>query len=511
MTQPQSPPRPEPRVFKGFRDVFSSDLLLKRRLVDTVRGVYERYGFVPLETPSIEFVDVLGKFLPESAQPDGGIFSFRNPDLEKPKPGDPDEWLALRYDLTAPLARVCAMHQQNLPKPFRRYQVGTVWRYEKPGPGRFREFTQFDFDSVGTPGVIADAEACAIVCDAFEALGFARGDYQVRVNDRKVLAGVLAAAGLDPNAFADAASQTGTALRAIDKLDRLGIQGVIQLLGKGRKDDSGDYTEGANLDAKQIDLIVSFLRMPAGERASVCEALDTLIGGNELGKAGVDELREIDRHLAALGRDSKDVAFDPTIVRGLGYYTGPVFEGVLLKELTDESGEKRRFGSVFGGGRYDGLVERFTGTKVPATGGSIGVDRMLEALKLLNPARPSATTQVLVVVVDRERVPWYLETARKLRLSGVNTEVYTGEGGMRAQFKYADKLGIPFALIAGGNELDKGVVQIKDLALGTAAAAQGGEAVSRDDWRAGRVSQREVPVGEAITTLVELTRQDAAR
>lgn len=494
--------RPEPRLVKGFRDLFAQDASLKREMIDTVRAVYERYGYMPLETPALEYVDVLGKFLPESATPAGGIFSFRNPDFAEGQ-GDAEKWLSLRYDLTAPLARVAAQYQQDLPKPFRRYQVGSVYRYEKPGPGRFREFMQFDFDAVGVPSVLADAEVCAVICDAFSALGFERGEYSVRVNDRKILTGVLESCG-----FANTTSgqQSGTqaepddrglvVLRAIDKLDRLAIKGVSELLGNGRKDESGDFTAGAGLSAKQIDVVIGYLQAGANttSRAAVLANLDKLVGTTPTGAAGISELRQINEALTTLGYDDTMVAFDPTIVRGLAYYTGPVFEGVITKQITDGEGQKRQFGSVYGGGRYDDLVERFTGVKVPATGASIGVDRMLEAMKLIRGPRPQATAKVLVLVIDPPRMNWYLQTTQKLRRAGIPTEMYLGEGGFKAQLKYADKLGIPLAVVAGGNELDKGVVQIKDLIAGKQLSV----ATSKDQRTPGGFAQREVPEASLI-------------
>lgn len=490
--------RPEPRLVKGFRDLFAQDASLKREMIDTVRAVYERYGYMPLETPALEYVDVLGKFLPESATPAGGIFSFRNPDFAEGQ-GDAEKWLSLRYDLTTPLARVAAQYQQELPKPFRRYQVGSVYRYEKPGPGRFREFMQFDFDAVGVPSVLADAEVCAVICDAFGALGFERGEYSVRVNNRKILTGVLEACGFI-NSDSDAnitQNENGLAvLRAIDKLDRLGIKGVQELLGEGRKDESGDFTPGAKLSSQQIQLVLDYLQagQDTSSRDGVLANLTTLVNNTRTGSAGIEELFKINNALTTMGYDETMVAFDPTIVRGLAYYTGPVFEGVITKQITDSEGQKRQFGSVYGGGRYDDLVERFTGVKVPATGASIGVDRMLEAMKLIRGPRPQATAKVLVLVIDPPRMPWYLQTTQKLRRAGIPTEMYLGEGGFKAQLKYADKLGIPLAVVAGGNELDKGVVQIKDLIAGKQLSV----ATSKDQRTPGGFAQREVPEASLI-------------
>ncbi len=488
--------RPEPRLVKGFRDIFAGDVALKRKMIDAVRQVYERYGYIPLETPAVEYVDVLGKFLPEAERPDAGIFSFRNPDLGAKAPAnDPDLWLSLRYDLTAPLARVAAQYV-DLPKPFRRYQIGTVWRYEKPGPGRFREFMQFDFDAVGTPRMAADAEVCCVICDAMEALGFGRSDYIVKVNDRKIMQGVLEVCGAD-------AEKSLAVLRAIDKLDRLGEEGVIDLLGPGRKDESGDKMEGAGLTKDQINVVLRYLRSGASERGKVIAELDQLVGQTPTGAIGVAELRQIDEYLTALGYQNDRVSFDPTVIRGLAYYTGPVFEGVITKAIKDEDGNTRQFGSVYGGGRYDDLVERFTGVKVPATGASIGVDRMLEALKLVREPVSTATAHVLVVVVEQARMTWYLEMAQKLRNAGLNAEVFLGEGGMGKQVKYADKVGIPYALIAGGDEFARGVVQIKDMAAGAAASAK---VASRDEWRKGQPAQREIPIADVVAELQQIAK-----
>ncbi|MCC7389364.1 MAG: histidine--tRNA ligase [Phycisphaerales bacterium] len=489
---------PVPRCFRGFRDVFAGDLLLKQRMIETVRAVYERYGFLPLETPAVEFVDVLGKFLPEAGTPDGGIFSFRNPDLSPTAPdGDPDRWLALRYDLTAPLARVVAQYA-DLQRPFRRYQIGSVWRYEKPGPGRFREFTQFDFDSVGVPGSAADAEACCIICDVLEALGFGAGDYIINVNDRKILQGVLEVSGLAETDIGAEGSQASTVLRAIDKFDRLGRAGVVQLLGRGRKDETGDFTEGAHLEPSQIEKLEAYLDAKVASRSAVCDRLAGLVGSSPIGAEGVQELRDIDRYLTALGYGSDRVAFDPIVVRGLAYYTGPVFEGVLTKSIVDESGQARQFGSVYGGGRYDTLVERFTGERVPATGASVGVDRLLEAMKLLDGARRTATAQVLVTTMDKERTADYLALAQQLRRAGFATEVYLGKGAIGKQLKYADKLGYRFAVIVGGDEFAQGVAQVKDLQLGKQMADSVG---SREEWRKGQPAQVTIPLGGLIDHL----------
>lgn len=496
--------KPKPRVYKGFRDTFGADLIARQRMIDTLRTVCERYGFMPLETPALEYVDCLGKFLPESQTPEGGIFSFKNPDLSGgTRDNHPDWWLGMRYDLTAPLARAFA-GSQNFPRPFRRYQVGQVWRFEKPGPGRFREFYQFDFDTVGSSSMAADAESCALACDALEAVGFARGDYVIKVNNRKALQGTLESAGLGESDIGDDSSQVSIALRAIDKLDRIGIEGVNQLLGKGRKDDSGDFTTGAGLDKAQIEIIGEYLQAKVSGRSEVCDALEELVGKSQIGIEGVSELREIDRYLSALGYGADRIEFDPTIVRGLGYYTGPVFEGVITKQMTDDKGVVRDFGSVFGGGRYDTLVQRFTGQTVPATGASIGIDRLLEAAKLLRTSKTrNSTSDVVVTVMDKERVEDYLKLTQQIRSAGINAEMYLGSGNLGKQLQYADRCDIPLAVIAGSDEFANGEYQIKDLELGRKLSS---EISDHEEWRKGRLSQQTVKAEQLIARLKELLK-----
>lgn len=493
----KKPKRPKPRLYKGFRDLFSGDLQARHRMIETIRGVYEGYGFVPLETPAVEYVEMLGKFLPESQTPEGGIFSWRDED---------DEWVALRYDLTAPLARVVAQYQ-GLQRPYRRYQVGPVWRMEKPGPGRFREFYQFDFDTVGSSSMAADAEACCVACDVLEALGIGPEEYQVQVNNRKVLGGLLEAVGIGTLDTEDDSSRAMNALRAVDKLDRVGVDGVERLLGPGRKDPSGDFTPGVGLEPDEIDRILSYVKVPQGSRGEVCAALQELVGGSELGAQGVAELEEIDRLLTALGYGEDRVSFVPTIVRGMGYYTGPVYEAVLTREIVDEKGETRQIGSIFGGGRYDGLVKRFTGQEVPATGASIGVDRLLAALKLLGRVEPRpATAQVLVTRLDKSLQEEYLRLAQQLRSAGIRAEAYLGSGGLPRQLKYADKVGIPVALIMGGDEQAAGQVTLKDLEAGSRVAE---EIADREEWLQAEGFQQTVPMSALEKTVrAMLTRTD---
>ena len=464
----KKPSRTKPRRLKGFRDITAASMLARDRMINRIREVYQRYGYVPLETPALEYVDALGKFLPEADQPDGGIFAFQDED---------EEWVALRYDLTAPLSRYVAMNP-DLPRPFRRYQVGPVWRVEKPGPGRFREFYQFDFDSVGTSSMLADAEVCMVACDTLEALGITPGQYIVRVNNRKVLNGVLEKLSGDEPMSESLAHDI---LRTIDKLDRLGMEGVAQLLGAGRKDESGAFTKGLGLPDTQSSIVLDYLQLESGTRSEVCDALVGMVGDSAVGQEGVDELRQIDAALTAAGYDSSRVMFDPTVVRGLAYYTGPVFEAVLTFDVVDEAGETRQFGSVFGGGRYDSLVKRFTGQEIPATGASIGVDRLLAALDALGKVESSrATAEVLVTRLDKNLTAEYQQIAIELRSAGINAELYVGNQVIAKQFKYASDSGRAAVIVVGEDELSAGEVSIKDLRLGDELSKEVG--ADRKKW-----------------------------
>lgn len=483
--------RPAPRSPKGFRDSFAAEVIARRRMVETIREVYERYGFEPLETAAFEYVDVLGKFLPEQDGPAGGIFALTD---------DDDQWMALRYDLTAPLSRVVAQYAQNLPRPYRRYQYGPVWRDEKPGPGRFREFFQFDVDTVGSASMAADAEICTILSESMEALGIPRGDYVVKVNNRKILNGVLEAIGIPADESGGIAGQRLGVLRAIDKLDRVAVDGVRELLQAGRRDESGDFTAGAGLDDRAAETVLAFVQAGAGDRTEVCDKLADLVGASAVGAEGIDELRQIHDLLAATGHGPDRVVFEPAIVRGLAYYTGPVYEVVLTFDVTDEQGRRRQVGSVAGGGRYDDLVKRFTGTDVPATGVSIGVDRLLAALRAVDKAGPAKRLgPVVVTILDRERLLDYQRMAQELRAGGIAAELYLGSSGLRAQMKYADRRAAPVCVIAGGDEFERGEVQLKDLRLGDKLAQ---EITDRDEWRKGQPAQVSVPRDQ----LVERTR-----
>jgi histidyl-tRNA synthetase len=485
------PRRPRAETPKGFRDYFGAEVTERKAMLDRIAGVYHRYGFDPLETSAVETVEALGKFLPDVDRPNEGVFAWQDDDAD---------WLALRYDLTAPLARVAAQYRNDLPSPYRRYAMGPVWRNEKPGPGRFRQFYQCDADTVGSATVAADAEICAMLADALEEVGIPRGDYVVKVNNRKVLNGVMEVAGLSGE---DRHSERGIVLRAIDKIDRLGPDGVRALLGEGRKDESGDFTKGAGLSAEQAEVVMGFTSAKRETGAATVARLRELVGSSEIGTEGVSELEAIAALLEAQGYGQDRIVLDPGVVRGLGYYTGPVYEAELTFEILDEKGRKRQFGSVAGGGRYDGLVKRFTGQDVPATGVSIGVDRLLAALRAKGRVRGETAGPVVVTVMDRDRMADYMAMVGDLRSAGIRAEVYLGNPkNFGNQLKYADKRQSPVAVIQGGNEAEKGSVILKDLILG----AQIAESATLEEWK-DRPAQVEVPRGELVVAVRKMLGQ----
>jgi histidyl-tRNA synthetase len=474
--------RPKARVPRGFRDRGAAEIAAERSCLDSVRRVFESYGFEALETPAFEYTDALGKFLPDLDRPNEGVFSLRD---------DDGQWLSLRYDLTAPLARYVAENFQNLPKPFRRYQMGPVWRNEKPGPGRYREFTQFDADTVGSASPAADAELLLMASDALEALGLKRDEFVLKFNSRKLLDGVLESCGFALDDSREAQLRRGVVLRAIDKLDRLGISGVRALLGEGRKDESGDFTKGAGLDRVQIDKIESFV---GGTQTGShrLEDMEGLVAGSSTGQLGFAELIGIEQLTRTHGR----IEFDPGIVRGLEYYTGAVFEAQLTFAVTNDEGDPVVMGSVAGGGRYDDLVARFTGGRVPATGISIGVSRLLNALR----ERKTIAQQPLVVVLalDKNERAAGFALAAELRGAGIRAETYVGDGGMKAQFRYADRRNAVIAVIEGADERARGEVTIKDLIAGAELAKS---VESRTEWVKERPAQLSVPRAQLVARI----------
>lgn len=494
-TKAKSTRRPRAATPKGFRDYFGAEVSERKLMLDQIAAVYHRYGFDPLETSAVETVEALGKFLPDVDRPNDGVFAWQDEDAD---------WLALRYDLTAPLARVAAQYRNELPSPYRRYAMGPVWRNEKPGPGRFRQFYQCDADTVGAASVAADAEICAMLADALEVVGIPRADYVVRINNRKVLNGVMEAAGvLDPADPSRFIHERGIVLRAIDKLDRLGPQGVRDLLGEGRKDESGDVTKGAGLNAQQAEVVLGFVAARRDTGAATLAQLRDLVQGSATGLDGVSELETIAALLEAQGYGPDRIVIDPSVVRGLGYYTGPVYEAELTFEILDDKGRKRQFGSVAGGGRYDGLVERFTGQKVPATGVSIGVDRLLAALRAKGRVGGATPGPVVVTVMDRDRMADYMGMATDLRAAGIRAEVYLGNPkNFGNQLKYADKRASPIAVIQGGLEAEKGTVILKDLILGAKIA----ESATLEQWK-DRPAQVEIPRADLVAAVRKMLDQ----
>jgi histidyl-tRNA synthetase len=483
--KPKKPQKLRARLPRGLADRGPAEIAATRAMVEKIREVYERYGFEPVETPAMEYTDALGKFLPDQDRPNEGVFSFQD---------DDEQWISLRYDLTAPLARYVAENFESLPKPYRSYRAGYVYRNEKPGPGRFRQFMQFDADTVGSASPAADAEMCMMAADTMEALGIPRGSYVVKVNNRKVLDGVMESIGLGGE---ENAGRRLTVLRAIDKYDRLGVEGVRWLLGPGRKDESGDFTKGAELDDESILLIWRAYKFFSREwkkpfsikvyKRHLRRFVQFKKWSESIG-AGLDELEEIRILVRAAGYDSDRINVDPSVVRGLEYYTGPVYEVELTLETNDEKGRAVRFGSVGGGGRYDGLVARFRGEPVPATGFSIGVSRLQAALTMLG--KLSTTPElgpVVVTVFDRERVADYQKMVAVLRNANIRAELYLGNPkNMGNQLKYADKRNSPCVIIQGSDEKARGEVQIKDLIDGAKAASA---IASNQEWRETRPAQ----------------------
>jgi histidyl-tRNA synthetase len=527
MTESNSSNRVRANLPRGLIDRSSADIAAAEAMMAKIRDVYRLYGFEAVETPFIEYTDALGKFLPDQDRPNEGVFSFKD---------DDDQWLSLRYDLTAPLARYVAENFDRLPKPYRSYRAGWVFRNEKPGPGRFRQFMQFDADTVGAASVAADAEICMMAADCLEALGIERGQYVVKVNNRKVLDGLMEAIGLGG---VENSGRRLTVLRAIDKFDRLGLEGVRALLGAGRKDESGDFTKGAGLEEGAIAAVLGLFSgnafvldpesgtiafgddvqgapLPSGRSGMISE------GGGEAGNApasalgaeGLEELAQIERLVRGAGYGPDRIRIDPSVVRGLEYYTGPVFEAELTFEVKDEAGRPVRFGSVGGGGRYDGLVARFRAEPVPATGFSIGVSRLLAALRAIkSPIVAAAEAPGPVVVLALDRDPESMASTQRLvaalRAAGIASELYLGSGGMNAQLKYADRRGSRCAVIQGGNERDAPggpQVTIRDLKLG---AELGKATKDRADYLELRQkAQVSAPEGELVGRVREVLARE---
>jgi len=485
--------RLQPTLPRGFVDRDAVEIHALEQMFHRIRSVYERYGFDPLETPLFEYTESLGKFLPDTDRPNAGVFSLQD---------DDEKWMSLRYDLTAPLARYFAQNFDALPKPFRSYRQGYVFRNEKPGPGRFRQFMQFDADSVGAPDPSADAEMCMMMADVLDELGL-NGKFIIRVNNRKVLDGVLAGAGL-----ADEPEKSLIVLRAIDKMDRLGEEGVKLLLGAGRKDESGDFTEGAGLNDDQIARILAYVTADA-DADQMFDVLKAQVGEDGTGAEGVEELRAMQSFFDAAGYSRDKVKIDPSVVRGLEYYTGAVFEAELTFPVTNEKGQTVVFGSVGGGGRYDGLVSRFRSEPVPATGFSIGVSRLAHALQLVGElGNEEKAGPVVVLVMDKEQTASYQGMVSELRKAGIRAEMFLGASkNMAKQMKYADKRNAPAVVIEGSDEREAGEVQVKDLAAGKLASK---DITDNAEWRAARPAQVSVKRGDLVEHIKALLEQNAA-
>ncbi|WGS00570.1 histidine--tRNA ligase [Bradyrhizobium sp. ISRA443] len=508
--KPKKPQKLKARLPRGLEDRGPAAINATRQMVEKIRTVYELYGFEPVETPAMEYTDALGKFLPDQDRPNEGVFSFQD---------DDEQWISLRYDLTAPLARYVAENFDHLPKPYRSYRFGYVFRNEKPGPGRFRQFMQFDADTVGSATPAADAEICMMAADTMEALGIPRGSYVVKVNNRKVLDGLMESIGLGGD---NNAAKRLTVLRAIDKLDKFPVEEVEKLLGPGRWDGGeegkGDFTAGAGLDSRGIWRVINFTgwkgdpssgsKSELGSNEVTIANFEKAVAGNALGQEGIAELAQIKELIGAAGYGEDRIMIDPSVVRGLEYYTGPVYEVELLLDTKDEKGRPVRFGSVGGGGRYDGLVSRFRGEPVPATGFSIGVSRLQAALTMLGKLDARAEFgPVVVTVFDRDRVADYQKMVAQLRSANIRAELYLGNPkNMGNQLKYADRRNSPCVIIQGSDEKARGEVQIKDLIEGAKAAAA---IASNQEWREARPAQFSCTEADLVAKVREvLARHD---
>ncbi|MDD4051148.1 MAG: histidine--tRNA ligase [candidate division Zixibacteria bacterium] len=495
----------KPEVLKGFRDYPPSEEIARQNLVAVFREVFESFGFSPLQTPALEKTETL-KGADYGSENLETIFSFTGPEKTD---------MALRFDLTTSLARYVAGNPE-MALPFRRYQVGPVWRVDKPGPGRFREFTQFDIDTVGTASMLADAEIMAAICQSFERLGLP--NYRIRYSNRKIINGLA-------EFFQTPKDKILDFLRVTDKLDKKGVEAITNELGPGYRDESGDWIPGLNLPELTVSTasaffyswsnwltvaeLDSFAQLDRDIERFAIEKLgynpNSFYQARLAGEMGLDvldkglaELQEVRRYLMDLGVPLSKTQFDPTLVRGLGYYTGPVFETVL-----DDVPE---VGSVFAGGRYDGLVERFLGRKIPAVGASAGIDRLLAALMSRNLITFQTTiSEVLVTVMDQDKMPEYIALLNDIRSNGFKAEIFLGETkNLTKQLKYADKVGIPMAVIAGSDEFERGEVTVKNLVAGRTQAL---EVADREQWLQAANIQETIPRANLIAYLNDLRAQ----
>jgi len=425
--------KPSKELPLGFVDRQEEELLIRDFIISNIKEVMIKYGFQYLETPSFEYTDSIGKFLPDKERPDQGVFSFK----------DEKKWLSLRYDLTAPLARYVAKNYLEIPKPFKRYQLGTVWRNEKPGPGRFREFLQFDADYVGTKSLQADAELCVLISEILEKCGLDKKDYTVKISSRKITDKLFEQLKIKSK------EQISTTLRALDKIDRLGWGEAKKLLGEGRKDKSGDYTKGANLNSDQVKIIENALKSKTSDSEDVLEIIKIFKDYN-----------------------FENYKFDPSVIRGLEYYTGPIFEVNLNFEVKNLKGQTIQFGSIGGGGRYDNLVSNFGNFDFPATGISIGLDRLVFALIQKKDFKIKSTRPVVICVFDKNKMKEYIEILNKLRTSNISSEIYPGEGKLKKQMEYANKIGAPAVILYGDDEIKSKKMTLKNLKNGNESSVK---------------------------------------
>jgi histidyl-tRNA synthetase len=416
----------QPRTLKGFRDYLPQAMLAREHVIDTARRVFRSYGFSPIDTPALEYLEILlGK---GGAETDKQLYRFQDH-------GGRD--VGMRFDLTVPLARFAAQHIGELGTPFKRYHIATVWRGENTQRGRFREFMQCDFDTIGTKGAAADAETVLVAHDLLRAIGFER--FTIHVNNRLVLNGLLESLGL--------AERATEVLRAIDKLAKIGADAVVEEM---------IATAGASPDkARQVVNMVEL----TSTNDEILSQLRSLVGDSQRGIEGVDRLAELWRTLRAAGVPEPRIKLDVSIARGLDYYTGTVLETTL---------DDCNIGSVCSGGRYDNLAELYTKQQLPGIGASLGLDRLLDAMADLN-MLPAAQTpaKVLIPYFDATRLGEYFQLAAALRAAGIATEVYPEPVKLGKQLQYADRKGLRAAVIAGEREFDAGECQVKDLSSGT--------------------------------------------
>lgn len=471
--------KPTSELPNGFADRQEEELLIRDLLISNIKKIMSKYGFQYLETPSFEYTDSIGKFLPDKDRPSEGVFSFE----------DEKKWLSLRYDLTAPLARYAAKNFDSLPRPFKRFQLGTVWRNEKPGPGRFREFLQFDADYIGTNNLFSDAELCFLISEILNSCGLEKSEFIIKISNRKLSKGLLEKLNIT-----DEQKQSIT-LRAIDKLDRVGVEGVQYLLGKGRKDKSGDFTKGAELEESQIKEIIKFLNIKNLSDKNF-ERIKEIATDNKSMNDGIKELELMEKYFSLF--NFTNYIFDPTVVRGLEYYTGPIFEANLTFGVKNNKGQEIEFGSVGGGGRYDDLVKRFNNQDCPSTGISVGLDRLIYAILQKNKIKAEKKNPVLICVFDEKYMDFYIKILNVLRSKNISAEIYSGSSNIKSQFKYADKRGCDFVILCGDDEVSKNVVTIKNLNVGKQMSEN---IKDRSEWKQSSEAQKTVAFDQLLNEI----------